>query len=92
MKVYLMTAEMLRSIQEEIKFDAPSMAASLGVTIRAYRNYLYGANAIPDVVDRNALELLHINREFIRTAPARIDARIDREFPHGILSEVSKWD
>lgn len=80
----------LRDIQEKIKFDAPAMASCLGVTVRAYRNYLYGANSIPPVVERAALELLAINEEFMRTAPARIDARIPK---CGIMSEATEdWE
>jgi hypothetical protein len=85
-----MTHTELRAIQDEIKFDAPSMALCLEVSARCYRNYLYGVNAIPQTVERAAKELLQINRTFVIEMPARIDARIDREFPNGIISEVSE--
>lgn len=79
----------LKAIQEEISFDAPSMAACLGVSVRCYRNYLYGVNDIPPAIGRAALELRQINLTFIAEMPARIDARAAREHPNGIPSEVS---
>lgn len=84
-----MTHTELKAIQDEILFDAPSMASCIGVHIRQYRNYLYGVQAIPERIERKALELLQINRTFVQEAPARIDARIDREFPNGVMSELT---
>ena len=85
-----MTQTELRNIQDEICFDAPSMATCLGIHVRQYRNYLYGVQAIPEKVERNILELLQINRTFTQEAPARIQARIDKEFPHGIISDCTE--
>ena len=85
-----MTHIELKSIQEEIKFDAPSMAACLGVSVRCYRNYLYGVNAIPPAVERAVLELRQINVTFIAEMGERIDNRLQAEgFGAGIPREVS---
>ena len=85
-----MKAQDLKDLQQRIKFDAPSMASCLGVPYHTYRNYLYGENAIPANIERAALDLENINKNFIAGAPARIDERIKREFPYGIMSEVSE--
>lgn len=86
-----MTNTELRTIQETIKFDAPSMAACLVITTRCYYNYLYGVNKIPSQIERAALELEQINRQFIVDATARIDTIAARQFPGGIMSEVEAW-
>lgn len=82
-----MTSAQLRELQERIKFDAPSMAACLGLKLHCYRKYLYGENPIPEIVARHALELENINAIFINDLPKRVDAAADKEFPHGIMSE-----
>jgi hypothetical protein len=78
----------LRDIQERIRFDAPSMAACLGITPRAYRNYLYDARQIPPHIARAALELEQINVTFMETLPSRVDQHIP---PDGYISEVTQW-
>lgn len=83
-----MTHTQLKQIQQNIKFDAPSMALCLGIPYHTYRNYIYGANAIPESVERAALELEQINIQFSATMQERVAARIDREFPHGFASEI----
>jgi hypothetical protein len=83
-----MTAQELKQLQQRIKFDAPSMAICFGIPYHTYRNYLYGENAIPANIERAALELESINKNFIAEAPGRIDERINREFPYGVPSEL----
>jgi hypothetical protein len=84
-----MNAVELKQLQYEIRFDAPSMACCLGVPYQTYRNYIYGINKIPPAVQRAALELEQINKTFMVEAVARIDARIAKDHPHGIISEVT---
>lgn len=84
---FKMTSTQLRELQDRIKFDAPSIAACLGLTLHCYRKYLYGENPIPEMVIRHALELENINTLFMSELPARVDAAVDKEFPHGIMSE-----
>lgn len=83
-----MTAAALQALQKRIRFDAPSMAACLGIPYQTYRNYRYGANAIPAHVERAALELERFERECDAAREADGVAVIDRQFPHGIPSEV----
>ena len=85
-----MTAKELKSLQDRIKFDAPSMAASLEIPYQTYRNYIYGANAIPEAIERKALEIEKADIAFMKELPARVDERVKREFPNGIMSEV--WE
>ena len=86
-----MTAEDLKTLRHNIKFSMADIAACLGVPKSTYQRYEDGTAAIPPTVERAALELQKINEEFTATAPARIDARIVREFPLGIVSEVEPW-
>ena len=82
----------IEAIREHIKFDKRSMALCLGVPYRTYQNYAYGINAIPDSIARKADELLQINITFMQDLPDRVQARIDREHPHGILSAPCNID
>lgn len=75
-----MTHTELKDLQDRIKFDAPSMAACLGVPYQTYRNYLYGVNAIPANIERAARELEQINAQFMAELPARVDAHLKDGF------------
>ncbi len=85
-----MTNKDLKDLRLAIGFSMSDIAVCLGVPKSTYQRYEDGTAAIPDPVERAALELKTINEEFIATAPARIDARINREFPGGIMSEVGR--
>jgi len=87
-----MTNIELKQIQDRIKFDAPSMALCMGIPYQTYRNYLYGASSIPPQIERAALELEQINKQFLSAAPARIDARIASDFPHGFMGEACECE
>ena len=67
-----------------------SMASCCGVPKSTYQRYEDNTAAIPPDVIRAALELKQINETFIAELPDRVDARIAREFPHGIRSEVTQ--
>ena len=81
-----MTHTELQSIQKEIKFDCPSMAAVLGMPYNTYKNYYYNCNAIPEQIARKVLEIKQINITFMEELPARVDDRVSRQFPFGFLS------
>jgi hypothetical protein len=82
------TAAELRDLQQRIKFDAPTMASCLGIPYQTFRNYIYGANAIPAGVERAALALEVFERECDAARAADGVAAIELQFPHGIPSEV----
>lgn len=84
-----MTHTELQELQQLIKFDSPSLAACLGIPYQTFRNYYYGVNKIPANIERKALEIKQVNLTFMQELPARVDERVDREFPRGIPSEVS---
>lgn len=84
-----MTDEDLREIQRKIKFNAPSMALCLGIKYRTYRNYYYGMNRIPEHIAVKVLDLEQKNNEFIAGIPARVDYHVNKQFPNGLMSEVS---
>ena len=78
-----MTVFELRAIQKRINFDAPSMAACLGVDREQYRRYYYGHAAIPANIERAALELEQINITFSEGIGTRIDERLKRDKTQG---------
>ena len=80
----------LQAIQKRIRFNAPSMAACLGIPYQTYRNYLYGANAIPASVERAALALEAFEKECDAKREAETEDLLRREYPGGIPSEASK--
>ena len=87
-----MTAIGLRELQERIKFDAPSMAACLGVDYEQYRRYYYGHTEIPAKIERAALELEAINVVFMeeRYSPGgTLDQELAVKYPFGIRSEIN---
>jgi len=89
----IMTASELKEIQRAIKFDAPSMAISIGIPYHTYRNYYYGANAIPADVAHRIIEVKHINEAYLqeRYKPqGEYDKLLNQMYPHGIISEVSE--
>lgn len=77
----------LRDLRLKIKFSMADFALCVGVPKSTYQRYEDGSAAIPPAIERAALELEKINIQFNETSVARIDARIAREFPHGIASE-----
>jgi hypothetical protein len=83
-----MTAAELRDLQQRIKFDAPTMAACLGIDYDQYRRYYYGRAVIPAGVARAALALEVFERECDAARAADGVAAIELQFPHGIPSEV----
>jgi transcriptional regulator with XRE-family HTH domain len=83
-----MTADNLKELRHNIKFDMRSMATCLGIPLSTYQRYEDGTAAVPDRIERAALELEQINVAFMADLPARVDARIEREYPHGFMSEA----
>ena len=87
-----MTSDDLKTMQKMIKFDAPSMAAGLGISHDQYRRYYYGHALIPPYIERAAIELVNVNLMFIqeRYKPGGdFDKLLDVLHPNGIISEVT---
>lgn len=85
-----MDAKELQALQERVKFDAPSMAAVLGVPYSQYRHFYFGHTKIPPQVERAARELELINKTFMsdRYAPGgSFDQELNQLYPQGIMSE-----
>jgi transcriptional regulator with XRE-family HTH domain len=80
----------LRKIRLEMGFSMRDMACELGLATPTYQGYEEGRRKVPQEVIDRAMHSLQKVREFMATAPARIDERINREFPFGFLSEVSE--
>jgi len=90
-----MIAEELMALQKRIKFDAPSMARSLGekpdsVPYETYRNYIYGANAIPENIAQAAIALEHRLKVQDQQRAIEMERILNEQFPYGIMSEVCK--
>lgn len=84
-----MTHTDLQDIQTHINFDSRSMALCLGIDYEEYRRLYYGHKKITPQVERAAKELEQVNRQFMAEAPARIESRIAKEFPCGIMSDLT---
>lgn len=85
-----MTHTDLQQLQKRIKFDCRSMALCMGINYEQYRRYYYGHAVIPASVERAALELEQIQREFDIARDIEYCAFLDQQYPGGILSEVSE--
>ena len=79
----------LQQIQKTIRFEAPSMAAALGIPYNHYRHMYYGHQTIPVVIAEKARELERIDRAWMAGFTQRLNSKIAREFPFGIVSEVA---
>jgi len=82
-----MTKEELRALRQEIKFDMRSFATCLGIPTSTLQRYEDGSATVPERIVRAAHELRQINVTFMQGLPDRIDAKVDEEFPNGIMSE-----
>jgi transcriptional regulator with XRE-family HTH domain len=87
-----MTAPELKAIRVAIGWDKRSLALELGIAYRTMQDYEAGLRRIPEHIAVKMVELEDKDREWRRTLPARIDARIDAEFPQGIMSTEGGWE
>lgn len=78
----------LKEIRLEMGFSIRDMACELGLATPTYQGYEEGRRKVPQEVIDRAMHSLQKVREFMATAPARIDERIQREFPCGVPNEA----
>lgn len=83
-----MTHIELKQLRHRIGFSMGDLSKCMGLKKSTYQRYEDGTAAIPSYVERAALETEQIAILFMETAPARIDARINREFPLGFHGEA----
>lgn len=83
-----MTAQELKKIETDIKFDAESMAVCLGLTTHCYRKYIYEENPIPERVARAALELVQIQKTFDIQRDLDYCAFLNAKYPQGFGEKV----
>ncbi|QEM66721.1 helix-turn-helix transcriptional regulator [Geobacter sp. FeAm09] len=74
----------LRKIRLNIGFSIREMAADLNLHPATYQKYEDGSRTLPAEVLKMACELKQKVDEFMAGMPARIDARIEEDYPHGI--------
>jgi hypothetical protein len=84
-----MTNIELQQLQKRIKFDAPSMALCMGIDYEKYRRFYYGHTVIPVNIERAALELEQIQKEFDIVRAKEHCQFLDTHYPRGIMSEVA---
>jgi transcriptional regulator with XRE-family HTH domain len=81
----------LRTIRLHVGFSIREMAAVLNLKPPTYQKYEDGTRTLPDDVLESARDTKRNIDDFMAGMPARIDARIDAEFPNGIVSKGG-WD
>lgn len=81
----------LRAIRFAIGFSIREMAAELKLKPATYQKYEDGSRALPEEVLMGARETKQKVDDYMTTMPARIDARIEAEFPNGIVCKGG-WD
>lgn len=71
----------LRELRLRIKFDMRSMALCCGVALSTFQRYEDGTAAVPSHIERAALELEQINKQFDIESEARINAEVLKQKP-----------
>lgn len=77
----------LQEIQKSIRFDAPSMARSIGINYETYRNMYYGKRSIPDHIAKSARDLQRTEHAWMTGFVERLNAKVAKDFPLGIMPE-----
>ena len=83
-----MTKHELVKLRKEIGFSMQDISDHLRLKKSTYQRYEEGSASIPIHVERGVLDLHKSVKEFMESLPARVDARIDKEFPYGFTSEI----
>ena len=83
-----MTHTKLKAIQEQIKFDGPSMAAELGIDYEQYRRFVYGKAEITASVEKAVIDMAAREREFDIARDAEYCKFLDQHYPQGVISEA----
>lgn len=63
----------LRELRKRIKFDMRSMALCCGIPLSTYARYEDGSAKVPVAIERAALELEQINKQFMVNMNKRLD-------------------
>ena len=82
----------LRNLRIRIKFGMSDMALCCGCPLSTYARYEDGTAAVPAGIERAALELETINREFMEGLPGRVDARLAEEGGLPRQQVEDEWD
>jgi predicted transcriptional regulator len=85
-----MDRETLKQIREEIGFDKVSLALELNIAYRTMQDYEGGQRRIPEHIAEKMIALRKQNKAWVKGYAARIDARAAKEFPNGIVSQISE--
>lgn len=73
----------LRELRKQAGYSIGEMAMALGLPKATYQCYEDGSRACPDGVPGKMQSIVEKDREFLAGLPARVDARINAEFPKG---------
>ena len=83
-----MTKEQMKLIRQDMGFSLRDLAAVTGIKYRTLQDYEGGQRKIPDKVAQRLLaEQIKEQQIKVELAAAQ-EARLDREFPNGFMSEV----
>lgn len=80
-----MSAEECRRLRQEMKCGVCDMYRALGLPRRTYQDYESGRRGIPAHVAAQIRAIHQRDREFMAGLPARIEARVLRDFPGGVI-------
>lgn len=85
-----MTADEFKNAQDSLKYSTADVVAALRTPYRTILDYRAGKSRIPGAVEV-ALELLQQRDRWVMDKlDRRREERINRDFPHGIPSEVER--
>lgn len=80
----------LKELREEMGYSTREMAVCLGVPASTYQCYEASRRKCPDKIIQQMFKIQEQDRLFMEQLPARVDAHIAVEYPHGIPSETRK--
>ena len=84
---------MIKLLRTEIGYSIGEMAQCLGISKATYQGYDSGRRKAPESIAMEMIRIRDIDKEFMAGLPARVEKRLDKEFPRGFLSEAGEsWD
>lgn len=82
----------LKALRLEMGYSQRDMAQLLAIPYPTYQGYETGRRQMPDGFISRVREWQQLDCEFMAGMNERIDVRIAREYPDGIMSEAQAWE
>jgi transcriptional regulator with XRE-family HTH domain len=84
-------ADELKLIRLQMKFSMETMAEDLGIKSKStYQGYESGRRKCPQRIIEAARISLEKDKQFWNGLPKSIDDNVKKQFPNGLISEVSE--